>query len=163
MCCNIFLVCNKHSSLPLGPIQPSSPSTKELHARTLNLRYGTATYLWQNVSHLVPNSLEVPANIFECVKHKERERERERERENGLVVKVLQKNSRQFMAETVTDVKQRTNGSIVGSANRVSLLQVNCFPSNFVSNFLQEEGIYCSTAWSVALFVGRFVGWVVWF
>ena len=26
-----FSVCQKHNSLPLGPIQPSSPSTKELH------------------------------------------------------------------------------------------------------------------------------------
>ena len=25
-------VCHKHNSLPLGPIQPSSPYTKELHA-----------------------------------------------------------------------------------------------------------------------------------
>ena len=27
----IFGVCHKHNSLPLGPIQPSSPSSKELH------------------------------------------------------------------------------------------------------------------------------------
>ena len=26
---NLFWVCHKHNSLPLGPIQPSSPSTKE--------------------------------------------------------------------------------------------------------------------------------------
>ena len=26
-----FSSCHKHNSLPLGPIQPSSPSTKELH------------------------------------------------------------------------------------------------------------------------------------
>ena len=32
MCCKIFGVCHKHNSLPLEPIQPSSPtSTKELH------------------------------------------------------------------------------------------------------------------------------------
>ena len=30
--CTIFWgVCHKHNSLPLGPIQISSPSTKELH------------------------------------------------------------------------------------------------------------------------------------
>ena len=28
---NLFLVCHKHNSLPLGLIQPSFPSTKELH------------------------------------------------------------------------------------------------------------------------------------
>ena len=28
---NIFSFCHKHNSLPLGSIQPSSPSTKELH------------------------------------------------------------------------------------------------------------------------------------
>ena len=28
---NLFWVSHKHISLPLGPIQPSSPSTKELH------------------------------------------------------------------------------------------------------------------------------------
>ena len=28
---NLFCLCHKHNSLPLGPIQPSSPSTKELH------------------------------------------------------------------------------------------------------------------------------------
>ena len=33
ICCNFFLVCHRHNSLPLGPIQPSSPSTKELHAQ----------------------------------------------------------------------------------------------------------------------------------
>ena len=27
-----FGVCRKHNSLPLGPIQPSSPSSKEIHA-----------------------------------------------------------------------------------------------------------------------------------
>ena len=27
----LFWVCHKHNRLPLGPIQPSSPSTKELH------------------------------------------------------------------------------------------------------------------------------------
>ena len=27
----LFGVSHKHNSLPLGPIQPSSPSTKELH------------------------------------------------------------------------------------------------------------------------------------
>ena len=32
MCCKIFGVCHKHNSLPLEPIQPSSPTTtKELH------------------------------------------------------------------------------------------------------------------------------------
>ena len=30
---HIFCICRKHNSLPLGPIQPSSPSTKELHGR----------------------------------------------------------------------------------------------------------------------------------
>ena len=29
-----FSVCQKHNSLPLGPIQPSSPSTKELHGHS---------------------------------------------------------------------------------------------------------------------------------
>ena len=29
-----FLVCHKHNSLPHGPIQPSSHSTKELHDQT---------------------------------------------------------------------------------------------------------------------------------
>ena len=31
MCCIIFWVCHKHNRLPLEPIQPSSPSTKQLH------------------------------------------------------------------------------------------------------------------------------------
>ena len=29
--------CHKHNSLPLGPIKPSSPSTKELHAQSICL------------------------------------------------------------------------------------------------------------------------------
>ena len=29
---NLFLACHKHNSLPRGPIQPSSPSIKELHS-----------------------------------------------------------------------------------------------------------------------------------
>ena len=31
-CTAYFLVCLNHNSLPPGPIEPSSPSTKELHA-----------------------------------------------------------------------------------------------------------------------------------
>ena len=32
MCAELFFAAShKHNSLPLGPIQPSSPSTKELH------------------------------------------------------------------------------------------------------------------------------------
>ena len=33
MCCIIFGICHKHNSLDLGPIQSSSPSTKELHGQ----------------------------------------------------------------------------------------------------------------------------------
>ena len=34
----IFGVSHKHNSLPLGPIHPSSPATKELHASGRFLR-----------------------------------------------------------------------------------------------------------------------------
>ena len=34
ICCIIFRVCHKHNSLPSGQIQPSSPSTMELHGLT---------------------------------------------------------------------------------------------------------------------------------
>ena len=33
--CILYWDCLKHSSLPLGPLQPSSPSTKELHGLVL--------------------------------------------------------------------------------------------------------------------------------
>ena len=36
MCRIMFRVCLKHNSLPLGPIQPSSPN-KELHALLVDL------------------------------------------------------------------------------------------------------------------------------
>ena len=38
-CCYKHNSYHKHNSLPLGPIQPSSPSTKELHDLLLTLYY----------------------------------------------------------------------------------------------------------------------------
>ena len=43
MCCIIFGGCHKHNSLPLGPIQPSSPSTKELHDKTISFQSAAGT------------------------------------------------------------------------------------------------------------------------
>ena len=43
---HIFLGCHKQNSLPLGPIQPSPPSTKEFHELSINSR---------RVSHPVNN------------------------------------------------------------------------------------------------------------
>ena len=37
MCCRIFGILYKHSSLPVGSIQPSSPSTKQLHGQSMEL------------------------------------------------------------------------------------------------------------------------------
>ena len=36
---SFFEVCHKHNFLPFGPIQPSSPSTKELHGSTDKARH----------------------------------------------------------------------------------------------------------------------------
>ena len=36
---NFVWFCQKHNSLPIGPIKPSSPSTKELHGLELCTRH----------------------------------------------------------------------------------------------------------------------------
>ena len=42
---HIFWVCHKLNSLPLGPIQPSSPSTKELHGYAISLTQSLLPHL----------------------------------------------------------------------------------------------------------------------
>ena len=54
---HIFLGCHKQNSLPLGPIQPSPPSTKEFHELSINSR---------RVSHPVNNQFIVTRFTSVC-------------------------------------------------------------------------------------------------
>ena len=57
----IFCVCHKHNSLPLGLIQPSSPSTKELHGQTVS------TWSWL-ASEVSIQFTARPIGIVRCLK-----------------------------------------------------------------------------------------------
>ena len=59
LCSRIFLVCHKHNSLPLWPMQPSSRLTKELHGSNQAQPFYTNNY--KDSSY---NMLSIMASFF---------------------------------------------------------------------------------------------------
>ena len=55
-CCIIFSICHKHISLPLGPVQPSSPFTKKLHASRSTLSLSLSLSLLNTTQHTLSTS-----------------------------------------------------------------------------------------------------------